>query len=87
MYIDVKRYGKIYSIDASNPLKILVYFRDFATIVVLDRLLTVRNTIDLRKQNIYQAQAVATSYDGNIWVYDELESKLKKDKRHWQDIN
>jgi hypothetical protein len=78
VYNDVKRYGKIYSIDASNPLKILVYFRDFATIVVLDRLLTVRNTIDLRKQNIYQAQAVATSYDGNIWVYDELESKLKK---------
>lgn len=78
VYNDVKRYGRIHSIDASNPLKILVYYKDFATVVVLDKLLTARNTIDLRKQNIYQVQAVATSYDGNIWIYDELESKIKK---------
>lgn len=78
VYNDVKRYGKIFNIDATNPLKVLVYYKDFATIVVLDRLLNVRNTIDLRKQNIFQVQAVTTSYDGNIWLFDELESKLKK---------
>lgn len=78
VYNDVKRYGQIYSIDATNPLKVLVYYKDFATIVVLDRLLNVRNTIDLRKQNIFQVQAVAVSYDSNIWLFDELESKLKK---------
>lgn len=77
-YNDVKRYGKIFSVDATNPLKILVYYKDFATIVVLDRLLNVRNTLDLRKQNIFQVQAVTASYDGNIWLFDELESKLKK---------
>lgn len=78
VFNDVKRYGQIFSIDATNPLKILVYYRDFATIVVLDRLLNVRNTIDLRRQNIFQVKALTSSYDNNIWLFDEIDSKLKK---------
>lgn len=78
VYNDVKRYGKIFSIDATNPLKLLVYYKDFATIAVLDRLLNVRNTIDLRQQNILQVQAITSSYDNNIWLFDELDSRVKK---------
>lgn len=78
VYNDVRRYGKIFSVDASNPLKVLVYYKDFFTIVVLDRLLNVRAAIDLRKQNILQVTAATSSYDNNIWLYDELDSKLKK---------
>lgn len=78
VYNDVRRFGKIYSIDATNPLKVLVYYKDYSTIIVLDRLLNVRNTIDLRKQNIFQVRAITSSYDNNIWIFDELDSKLKK---------
>ena len=78
IYNDVKRYGTIYTIDVSNPLKVLVYYKDFATIVMLDRQLNNRNTINLRAQNILQVKAIAQSYDNNIWLFDELESKLKK---------
>ncbi|HEX8332957.1 MAG TPA: hypothetical protein VF622_10055 [Segetibacter sp.] len=78
VYNDVRRYGKIFSIDATNPLKVLVYYREFATILILDRLLNVRNTIDLRQQNIAQAKLITSSYDNNIWLFDELENKLKK---------
>ncbi len=78
IFNDVKRYGNIYTIDASNPLKVLVYYKDFLTVVVLDRFLNIRNTIDLRKQNIVQARAVTQSYDNNIWVFDELDAKIKK---------
>jgi hypothetical protein len=78
VFNDVRRYGKIFSIDATNPLKLLVYYKDFSTIVVLDRLLNVRTAIDLRQQNILQARAITSSYDNNIWIFDELESKLKK---------
>ena len=45
---------------------------------MLDRFLNVRNTIDLRSSGILQARAVAQSYDNNYWVFDELESKIKK---------
>ncbi len=74
----LKRFGDIYSMDVSNALKIAVYYKDYATIVVLDRFLKNINTIDLRRYNILQAQAVAVSYDNNYWVFDEVENKLKK---------
>jgi hypothetical protein len=74
----LKRFGDIYSMDVSNSLKIAVYYKDFTTIVVLDRFLKNINTIDLRKYGILQAEAVAVSYDNNYWVFDEVENKLKK---------
>jgi len=74
----LKRFGDIYSMDVSNSLKTIVYYKDFATIVVLDRFLKNINTIDLRKYGILQAHAVAVSYDNNYWVFDEVENKLKK---------
>jgi hypothetical protein len=78
VFNDVRRYGRLTSIDVSNPLKVILFYRDFRTVVVLDRLLNAVNTIDLRQQNIFQVKAVCTSYDNNIWVFDEQESKLKK---------
>ena len=78
IYNDVKKFGRATLIDVSNPLKILLYYRDFTTIVMLDRFLNAVNTIDLRKQNILQAKAIGQSYDNKIWVYDEIENKLKK---------
>lgn len=78
VFNDVKKFGKATLIDVSNPLKVLLHYRDFATIAVLDRFLNVRNTIDLRKENILQVRAISQSYDNKIWVYDELDNKLKK---------
>ncbi|RYG41475.1 MAG: hypothetical protein EOO01_25065, partial [Chitinophagaceae bacterium] len=78
VFNDVKKFGQAGLIDVSNPLKVLLYYQDFATVVALDRLLNVRNTIELRKQGIQQVRAIAQSYDNKIWLYDEMESKLKK---------
>ena len=78
VFNDVRRYGKITRIDVTNPLKILVYYREFTTVIELDRFLNIVNTVDLRKQNILQAKAVALAYDNNIWVYDELDAVLKR---------
>ncbi|MCC7402728.1 MAG: hypothetical protein IT214_14710 [Chitinophagaceae bacterium] len=78
VFNDVKKYGQATLIDVSNPLKILLFYKDFSTIVVLDRFLSIRSTIDLRQQNILQAKAIGQSYDNKIWVYDEVENKLKK---------
>lgn len=78
VFNDVKRYGNIYSLDVSNPLKVLLYYKNYSTVVALDRLLGVRNTINLRNQNIFSVRAIATSYDNNIWLFDEQEYRLKK---------
>lgn len=78
VYNDIRRYGALAYIDASNPLKVLLYYNDFLTIVILDRLMNVRNTIDLRQSNILQCSAITPSYDNNIWLFDELDNKIKK---------
>lgn len=78
VFNDVRRFGKLYSIDVSNPLKVILFYRDFGTIVILDRLLNNRNSIDVRKKDILQARAVAQSFDNGVWIYDELAGKLKK---------
>ena len=74
----LRKYGDIYSVDVSNPLKISVFYKDFSTLVILDRFLSNQNTIDLRQYGIVQAQAAAQSYDNNYWVFDAVENKLKK---------
>ncbi len=78
VFNDVKRYGNPSAIDVTNPLKVLLYYKPFSTVIVLDRLLNVRNTINFRKQNIFTVQSIATSYDNNIWLFDEQDYKLKK---------
>jgi hypothetical protein len=74
----VKRFGKLHSVEVSNPLKILLFYKDFSTIVILDRLLAVRATIDLKRYQILQASAISLSYDNHIWVFDEYNNRLKK---------
>jgi len=78
VFNEVRRYGNVYTMDVTNPLKVLLYYRDFSTVVMLDRFLNRINTIDLRKTGIFQAKALTLSYDNNLWVFDEQTAKLKK---------
>ncbi|MEO6962067.1 MAG: hypothetical protein ABIY90_08875 [Puia sp.] len=78
VFNDVRRYGKISYIDVTNPLKILLYYGEFGTVVMLDRFLNNINSIDLRKFNFFQIRSIGLAYDNNIWLYDELDAKLKK---------
>jgi hypothetical protein len=78
VFNNVRKYGKLSYIDVTNPLKTLLFYKDFRTILVLDRFLNVVNTIDLRKQSVFQVRAIALAYDNNIWVFDEQDSRLRK---------
>lgn len=74
----IRAYGMLSAIDVTNPLKPLLFYKDFSTVVVLDRLLANRVSLDLRRYNVLQPTAVALSYDNNIWVFDQYDNKLKK---------
>lgn len=78
IYNQVRNYGKLYSLDVSNPLKILLFYRDFSTVVILDRYLAGQATVDLKRFSILNASAIGNSYDNRIWIYDEYDGKLKK---------
>ncbi len=78
VFNDVRSYGTVYAIDATNPMKVLLYYKNFSTVLMLDRYLNRINMIDLRKSAIFQAKAIGLSYDNNVWVFDEQSAKLKK---------
>ncbi|WP_121353974.1 NHL repeat-containing protein [Flavisolibacter nicotianae] len=74
----LRAYGKLQTVDVTNPLRLLLFYKDFSTVVILDRLLASRASIDLRRHNVLQPAAVGLSYDNNIWVFDQYDNKLKK---------
>ena len=74
------RLGPVTSIDAANPLKVLVWYADFRTAVFLDRSLTELGTLSLDAAGFSVVRSVAMSFDGNLWAYDEALFKLKKNK-------
>ena len=78
VYNDVKRFGKISAIDVHNPLKLLIYYKNYSAIVMLDKLLNFRNQIELKPLQFFDVNAAATTYDNNIWIYDEQNFKIKK---------
>jgi hypothetical protein len=78
VFNEVTRYGKLSYVDAENPWKTILFYQSFSTIVLLDKYLNVVTSINLRKENIFRVHAVTSSYDSNIWLFDEQDNKLKK---------
>lgn len=70
--------GVLAHIDTRNPLKLLLFYPDFSKIIILDRMLSLKNEVDLRPLNIYRVGAAGLSMDGNIWVYDLNNVQLLK---------
>ena len=78
VFNQVTKYGKLSYVEAQNPWKTILFYQNFSTIVLLDKYLNVLTSINLRKQNIFRVKAVTTSYDNNIWLFDEQDNTLKK---------
>ncbi len=78
IYNETRKFGQLHTIDVTNPLSILLFYKDFSTVVLLDRFLSHRSTIDLRKFNVMQVSAAGLSNDNNVWFFDAVENKLKK---------
>jgi len=70
--------GVIRTMDASNPMKILLFYSDFAKVIVLDSKLAIQSTIDFRSLQIYQPLAACISEENGFWVYDREDDLLKK---------
>ena len=70
--------GELKSIDVSNPLKVLLFYRDFQHVVFLDNTLSETGRYSLDALGALDVSAVGLSNENNMWIYDPSESKLKK---------
>ena len=69
--------GVIANVDVSNPQKVLVYFRDFTKIQILDITLSPSSeAIDLMDLELDQVSLVCRSYNDGAWYYDPVQFEL-----------
>lgn len=72
-----KRYGNIDFVDVSNPLKILVYYKDFQQLLFLDNQLTLSSApIAFDKLGYEQSNLVCTSSNNSFWLFDKQNNSL-----------
>ncbi len=87
VFNDIIKYGPPTFLDVNNPLKPLVYYKNYSIIVVLDQFLQFSNSMNLRNKNISNVRIIAGAYDNNIWIFDEQDSKIKKLDNNLQLLN
>ncbi len=70
--------GNITSADVSDPLRILVYYREFNQVIWLDNfLLELRSPLRLDDLFIDQVELVCSSSQGGFWVYNRLKNQIQ----------
>jgi hypothetical protein len=71
-------YSNISSIDVKNSLKIKLFYENFNTLIILDNKLSEISKINF---NLIEPgkiiSKISASNDNNIWIYNELNSKLE----------
>ncbi|MGE0561571.1 MAG: hypothetical protein AB7O47_07130 [Flavobacteriales bacterium] len=71
--------GEITSVDVFNPMKIVVFFKDFSKIVILDNTLTEQGSVlDLNEVSLEETSLVCTSYNNGIWYYNPVKFQLTR---------
>jgi len=73
-----KDLGKPTSIDARDPLRLLVFYRDFGMIRILDNQLAEQAQLDLRLLGFFDVRLIAGNEDQGIWLYDRANAELSK---------
>jgi hypothetical protein len=72
-----KNFGNISFVDASNMLRVLVFYKDFLQVVLLDNTLSITgDPINLEKVGFQQTQLVCSSHNNGLWVYDQQNFEL-----------
>jgi len=67
-----QKYASIESIDVSNPFQILLFYKEYQIIIILDNNLSLVSEISIRDLGIEEAGIVCSAKEGGFWVFDEV---------------
>lgn len=73
-----KTLGDAACLDATNPFHLLLFFPDYQTVLTLDRTMNLSGQFNLQQFGFFRVNAVGMASDGRLWVYDEVNFRLKK---------
>ncbi|HSY75835.1 MAG TPA: hypothetical protein VK890_03195 [Bacteroidia bacterium] len=72
-----KAYGSITSVDVYDPMKVMVFYKDFPAIVYLDNTLSQNgNTFNTGDMGFPLTSLACVSHDNGLWLYDAQISQL-----------
>lgn len=74
--------GELRSVDATNPMKVLLFYPDMAQLVILGTQFAPQSTLELRNIGINQPTVACNSNNEGYWVYDLQDFQLKKINRN-----
>jgi hypothetical protein len=81
-YRNIARYANAYlgqpaSLDVSDPLRILTFYKDYNTLLWLDNFLTeLRSPVRLDELGYEQVELVCSSSQGGFWIYNSLTDQI-----------
>jgi len=70
--------GQVHSIDAGNPFKTMMFYRDQQTIVLYDKTLSEIQRIHLVDWGLNDVTAVCLSPNNSIWLFDGMNKVLMR---------
>jgi hypothetical protein len=72
-----KNFGNIDFVDASNLLRLLVFYKNFSQVVFLDNTLTLSaDPVSLDRMGFQQTQLICSSYNNGMWLYNQQNLEL-----------
>lgn len=79
--------GNITYVDATNPLKIILYYKDFQQIVFIDNQLSVNSDqVSLESLGYEQTDLVCASNNNSFWIYNKQNNELLRFNENSQKI-
>lgn len=81
-----KEFGPPQHIDVLNPQKILLFYRQFNKLLILDQTLSSEREIDLEGTFGWQTSAVGQSSDRHLWLYNPIDRKIRKSDYQGKDL-
>lgn len=74
-----KQYGKISTLDVTNPLKLLVFYKDFSLVLFLNNMLDIQgDPIAFETLGMPMVTFACTGFDNSLWIYDSDAFELKR---------
>ncbi|WP_410220912.1 hypothetical protein [Pedobacter sp.] len=72
------RYGKVKSVDVTDPLRIIVFYADFQQVVVLNNNLSQILTYSFAYNSSLLVSAIATADNNACWIFETTSNSLIK---------
>lgn len=80
--------GEITSVDVSNPLRLLLFYKEFNQLLYLDQTLTpIADPIDLYNYSDNETQLCCDASSGGFWMYNKDDNQAFKISRQGEILN